>query len=74
MKKSARNTPTPRTWSATTNNTYMLTARLPLSLMRKLKEHVEYTGHTITDTVEAALKEYLESHSPMELQEGGGEE
>lgn len=74
MKNKARKTPTPRTWSATTNDTYMLTARLPLSLMRKLREHVEYTGWTITDTVEAALKEYLKEHSPMELQEGGSAE
>lgn len=70
MKNSARKTPTPRTWSATTNDTYMLTARLPLSLMAKLRNHVEYTGWTITDTVEAALKEYLNKHSTMELQEG----
>lgn len=74
MKNSARKTPTPRTWSATTNDTYMLTARLPLGLMAKLRTHVEYTGHTITDTVEAALTEYLKEHSPMEqLQEGEAE-
>ena len=71
MKNNARKTPTPRTWSATTNDTYMLTARLPLGLMAALRDHVEYTGWTITDTVEAALKEYLKAHTPIELQEGG---
>ena len=74
MKNSARKTPTPRTWSATTNDTYMLTARIPLGLMAKLREHVEYTGWTITDTVEAALQEYLKGHSPIELQQEGGSE
>jgi len=74
MKNNARKTPTQRTWTAATSNTYMLTSRIPLALMAKLKEHVEYTGWTITDTVEAALIEYLKRHSPMEVQQEGGSE
>jgi len=74
MSNSARKTPTPRTWSATTNSTYMLTARLPLSLMEQLRRHVNYTGWTITETVVAALKEYLKKHTPMDIVEEGGRE
>ena len=75
MKPQARKTPTPRAWSATSNGTYMLTARIPLDLMARLRAYVEYTGKTNTDTVEAALKEYLKNHSPLEqLEEGGAAE
>lgn len=72
MANSARKTPTPRTWTATTNSTYMLTARLPLDLMAKLRTYTEYTGWTITEVVVAALKAFLKEHSPMDAIEEGG--
>ena len=60
MKSQARKTPTPRAWSATSNGTYMLTARIPLDLMDRLRRYVDATMYTVTDVVIKALEEYLE--------------
>ena len=60
MAKTARKlSPTPRTWSRTTNDTYMIGARIPLRLRDQLRAHVEATGQTITEVVIAALNDYL---------------
>lgn len=54
-----RKTPTPRTWSRTTNDTYMLGARIPLPLCARLRAYVEATGKTITEVTIQALTDYL---------------
>ena len=59
MKQRARKDVTERTWSITTNDTYMLHARVPLDLMDRLRVYVNSTMMNITDTVIAALEEYL---------------
>lgn len=60
MAKTARKiSPTPRTWSRTTNDTYMIGARIPLPLRDRLRAHVEATGKTITEVTIQALTDYL---------------
>lgn len=60
MKQRARKNPTPRTWTVQTNDTHMLTARLPLDLRDRLRSYVDSTMMTNTDTVIAALDKYLQ--------------
>ena len=55
-----------RKWNRTTPYTYMLSARIPLSLMEQLRSFVDRTGASTTDVVVRALRRYLE-----EQQEGG---
>lgn len=55
-----RKTPTPRTWSRTTNDTYMVSGRIPLPLRDRLRAYVEATGKTITEVLIAALERYLQ--------------
>lgn len=55
-----RKTPTPRTWSRTTNDTYMIGARIPLPLRDRLRAYVESNGKTITEVLIAALERYLQ--------------
>lgn len=60
MGKTARvYNPTPRTWSRTTNDTYMIGARIPLRLRDRLRAYVEESGQTITEVVIAALSDFL---------------
>ena len=60
MKQRARKEPTQRTWTVQTNDTYMITARLPLDLRDRLRSYVNSTMMTNTETVISALDQYLQ--------------
>ena len=42
--------------------TYMLTVRIPVSLMEQLRAFVDYSGASITDVTCRALRDYLIPH------------
>lgn len=60
MKQRARKETPERVWTIRTEGTYMIHARAPHELRDRLKSYVDATMYTITDTVIAALEEYLE--------------
>ena len=66
MRSQARDQSKRRKWTRTTQDTYMLSARIPRELTDKLRLYVDYTGDSITDVVVVALHQYLQDHSPME--------
>lgn len=66
MRSQARDQSKRRKWKRTTQDTYMLSARIPREITDKLRQYVEYTGDSITDVVVVALHQYLQDHSPME--------
>lgn len=70
MRSQARDQSKRRRWTRTTQDTYMLSARIPRDITDKLRQYVEYTGDSITDVVVVALHQYLNEHSPMERQKG----
>lgn len=72
MKSMVRDQSKNRKWTRTTPYTYMLTVRIPISLMEQLRTFVDYSGASITDVTCRALRDYLKQHSPMEQLQGGG--
>lgn len=72
MKQMARDQSKARKWTRTTPDTYMLSARIPYSVVEKLRAYVEYSGLSVTDVVVRSLREYLKTHSPMDAIEEGG--
>lgn len=59
MASSARKTPTPRKWTEETRYTKRIAARIPLTLMRRLRRYVDANRFTVTDVVTYALTDYL---------------
>lgn len=50
-----RKNTTERRWRVDTKHTYLVHARIPLDLMDDLRDYVDTTGSTITDTVTNGL-------------------
>lgn len=59
MKQRARKETTKREWTRQTAGSYMCSARLPDELAARLRSYVDATMMTITDTMIAALENYL---------------
>lgn len=61
MATRRRKTPTPRKWTAQTDSTYMITARIPLDLRDAMRERVERTGETNTEFLIRAIENELKN-------------
>ena len=59
MKQRARKNTTPRVWSATTADTKIITARIPLHLVARLWRMADETGNTVTDLLIMAITRLL---------------
>ena len=57
--KTARKTPTPRTWPTETAYTGRVSVRIPLHIRDRLRYYAEQTGQTTTDCIVTAIQEYL---------------
>lgn len=76
MRSMSRDMSGKRTWTRQNPYTTMISARVPNSLVARLRTYVDYTGDSISDVVVCGLDMYLKAHSPMEAgrkEDGDGE-
>lgn len=59
MKQRARKNPTQRVWTATTADTKIIAARVPLHLVARLWRMADETGQTVTDLLIMAIRRLL---------------
>lgn len=74
MRSMARDMSGKRTWTRQNPYTTMISARVPNSLVERLRAYVDYTGDSISDVVVCGLDLYLKEHSPMDRAAGRKED
>lgn len=59
MASRARKNPTPRTWPTETPYTARVCVRMPIEVRNALRRYAEENAKTTTESVVAAVKDYL---------------